>query len=103
LNPFSKYIDCINCGNELTNISELAFRTPDEIECDFCGQEYPKLSLRIKKVKSIITTLFAALAVLVMVIAWQSTGFSAGLFALFPLFILYYFVLGWAIKRAIKF
>jgi transcription elongation factor Elf1 len=45
MTPFSKYVNCLNCGNELTHLSKLAFNAPSMIECDFCGQStraFPK-------------------------------------------------------------
>jgi hypothetical protein len=103
LNPFSKYIECLNCGNELTNVSELSFNTPSIIQCDFCGQKYHRLTQTVKKVKIGVTILFVVLAMILGIGAWQMAGFSAALFALFPLMILYYFVLGFAVKKSIRY
>lgn len=103
MNPFSKYIDCINCGNELTHVSELTFRTPSVITCDYCGQQYKGLSRRIRKTKRSVTVIFILLAVLLAGTAWLATGITAALFALFPLFVVYLFVLGTVIRKSLKF
>lgn len=103
MNPFSKYIDCINCGNELINLSELTFRTPQVIECDYCGMEYPGLSAKVKRKKAFIGFIFVILAIILWAAAYTFSGFMGALFSLFPLFIIYLFVLGTEIKRSIKF
>jgi hypothetical protein len=102
MNPFAKYVDCLNCGNELINISELTFRTPREVVCDFCGQKYPGLSAKVKRTKVYINFLFSILAIIVWAFAITISGFTGALFALFPLFIIYLFVLGLSIKKSIK-
>ncbi len=103
MNPFSKYIDCINCGNELTNLSELALRTPDELECDFCGQEYPGLAARVKRLKTNLTVVYILIALLIFWLAFTRAGFTAGLFAMFPVFILFIYTLGYTIQKMVKF
>ncbi len=102
-NPFSTYIDCINCGNELTNVSELSFRTPEKIQCDFCGQTYPGLSRKVKRTKTAVTLIFAILGLLIFWWFMTSSGISSGLFALFPLLIIYYFTLGFAVRGIVRF
>ncbi|TVQ87762.1 MAG: hypothetical protein EA393_10030 [Bacteroidetes bacterium] len=102
MNPFAKYIDCLNCENELINLSELTFKTPDEVVCDYCGQRYPGLISKVKKTKVYITFIFALLAIFVWALAYTLAGFTGALFALFPLFIVYLFVLGVSIKKAVK-
>ncbi len=103
LNPFAKYIDCINCGNELSDLSSLTFRTPHKIQCDFCGQEYPGLRSKIKKTRTLVNLLFVFVAVLVYGMTMAIAGFTSSLFALMALFVIYIFTLGAAIKRAIRF
>ncbi len=102
MNPFAKYIDCLNCENELINLSELTLRTPSEVVCDFCGQRYPGLSAKVKKTKVLINFVFIILAVIIWASAYTISGFTGALFALFPLFIIYLFVLGLSIKKSIK-
>ncbi len=103
LNPFSKYIDCINCGNELASVNELTFRTPEAIQCDFCGQKYPGLSKKIRAKKITISLLFVLLALIVVVLSWQMAGFTTVLFSLFPLFIVYIFTLGLMVRKTVGF
>ncbi|MBW6478771.1 MAG: hypothetical protein K0B37_05025 [Bacteroidales bacterium] len=102
MNPFAKYVDCLNCGNELINISELTFQTPKEVVCDFCGQKYPGLTAKVKRTKVFINFLFIILAVIIWAAAKTIGGFTGALFALFPLFIIYLFVLALSIKKSIK-
>jgi hypothetical protein len=102
VNPFSKYIDCINCGNELSNINDLTFRTPDIIRCDFCGQKYAGLGRKIKYTKILITVIFVALATTLLLYSWLKLNRGAGLFSLLPLLLLYYFALGYAVKSLFK-
>lgn len=103
MNPFSKYIDCINCGNELTHISELTFRLPREIVCDYCGQHYKGLTQKIRRTKTIVTAVFIILALVITGLALSRGGVSTALFALFPLFIVYLFALGYAVGKSVKF
>jgi DNA-directed RNA polymerase subunit RPC12/RpoP len=103
LNPFSKYIDCINCGNELASINELTFHTPKVIRCDFCGQKYSGLSQRISRTKVAVSLVFLILTLVIISSAWQMAGFTSGLFALFPLFIIYIFTLGAMVRKTIRF
>ena len=103
MNPYSVYIDCINCGNELSNISELTFRTPDVVVCDFCGQRYTGLAQRIKRRKRTAGLIFLLIAILIF---WQGlllAGFTTALFSLFPVLIIYYFTLGHLVKQIVKF
>ncbi|TVQ17875.1 MAG: hypothetical protein EA361_01945 [Bacteroidetes bacterium] len=102
MNPFAKYIDCLNCGNELINLSELTFRTPDEVVCDFCGQKFPGLSAKVKRTKVFVNFVFIILAVIIWASAYTISGFTGALFALFPLFIIYLFILGLSIKKSLK-
>lgn len=102
MNPFAKYFDCLNCENELINLSELTFRTPDEVVCDFCGQKYPGLSSKVKRTKVFITFIFILLALIIWALAYTVSGFTGALFALFPLFIIYLFILGLSIRKSIK-
>ena len=103
MNPFSKYIDCINCGNELTHVSELTFRMPAEIICDYCGQQYNGLAGKINRIKTLVTAVFVIIAMMVTTLAWYSAGLSTALFALFPVFIIYLFVLGYAVRKSVRF
>lgn len=103
MNPYAKYIDCINCGNELTNISSLTYHTPQEVACDFCGQVYNGLAQKVKKVKALISIVFLVLGVLLFLLTTSLGGFISGLFALFPLLIIYVFVLGYGVKKTIGF
>lgn len=104
LNPYAKYIECINCGNDLTNINDLAFHTPDLVECDFCGQKYPGLSQKVKRTKFIVSLVYIIFAILLLAYIWTQThSMISGLFALLALLILYYFSLGLAIKKVISF
>jgi DNA-directed RNA polymerase subunit RPC12/RpoP len=99
LNPFSKYIDCINCGNELSSINELTFRTPDMIRCDFCGQKYPGMRRKIRYTKTAVTLAFIAVALFLAIFSWINLGVGIGLFSLLPLLLIYYFALGYAVKK----
>lgn len=103
LNPFAKYIDCINCGNELSDLSSLTFRTPDKIQCDFCGQEYPGLRSKIIKTKTMVNFIFTLVAVFIWALTMSIAGFTSALFAIMALLVAYYFALGAAIKRTIRF
>jgi hypothetical protein len=103
MNPFSDYIDCINCGNELTPLSKLIMGSPETIECDLCGQKYPGLAAKIRRAKNITTTAFVFLAIPVFWITFTRTGILTSLFAVFPLYIIYWFVLGFIIKRIARF
>jgi len=102
MNPFAKYIDCLNCENELINLSDLTFKTPDEVVCDFCGQQYPGISKKVKRTKVFINFIFTLLAILFWAAGYTFGGFTGALFALFPLFIVYLFALGVSIKKAVK-
>jgi hypothetical protein len=104
LNPYAKYIECINCGHDLTNINDLAFHTPDLVECDFCGQKYPGLSQKVKRTKLTLSLASIILAILLISYTWvQTHSIISGLFALMAFLVLYYYSLGVAIKKAIKF
>lgn len=103
MNPFSKYIDCINCGNELIHVSELTLRTPSHIICHYCGQRYDGLSRRIKKNKQIVTLIFILLTLILAGATWSVAGITPALFILFPLFILYLYVLGVVLRKSVKF
>ncbi len=104
LNPYAKYVDCINCGNELTNINDLTYHTPDLVECDFCGQKYPGLSQKIKKAKVFTSLFYIILAILLLYYTWTLThSIISGLFAFLALLVLYYFSLGLAIKNVVRF
>ncbi|TVQ10300.1 MAG: hypothetical protein EA361_14215 [Bacteroidetes bacterium] len=103
MNPFSKYIDCINCGNELTHVSELTFRMPREIVCDYCGQQYNGLQKKINRIKMLVSAVFIFMALVVSWLAFSRAGVSTALFALFPVFIVYLFVLGYAVRKSVRF
>ncbi len=99
---FSHYIHCINCGNELTNTSELITNLPEEIECDFCGQKYPGLTKKIRKRKIHITTLFIFVSAIIFIFTTFRAGFISALFLLFPVFIIYMVVLEASVKKIVK-
>lgn len=103
MNPFARYADCLNCGNELISIHELTFRTPRKVVCDYCGQAYPGLASKVRKTKVTVNLVFAALALLVWSIAQSFSGFTGALFALFPLFIIYVFTLAAMIGKTAAF
>ncbi len=100
---FSHYIHCINCGNELTNTSELITNLPEEIECDFCGQKYPGLTKKIRRRKTLITTLFFIIAAVFFIFTSIRASFMSALFLLFPVFIIYLVVLEASVKKIVKF
>ncbi|MFW6351399.1 MAG: hypothetical protein ACOC2E_03345 [Bacteroidota bacterium] len=100
---FSHYIHCINCGNELTNTSELITNLPEEIECDFCGQKYPGLTKKIRTRKISITTLFILISAIIFIFTTLRAGFMSALFLLFPVFIIYLVVLEASVKKIVKF
>jgi len=103
MNPFSKYIDCINCGNELIDVSSLSFQTPEMVTCDYCGQQYPGLSRKIKTIKRTITILFVIIALFVSTMAWKTSGALPAFLSILPMVVLYYFALGVAVRKSIRF
>ena len=103
MTPFSKYINCLNCNNELTHLSNLVFSTPDKITCDFCGQEYPGLSQNIKKAKFITGMMFLIPSALIFIILFDIVGIYGSLFTMFPIFIIYLYTLALVIKKKIKY
>jgi hypothetical protein len=103
MTPFSKYVNCLNCGNELTHLSKLAFNAPSMIECDFCGQKYPGLSKKIKRIKWITGLIFIFPTAVIFLSLFFRIGATSALFAMFPLFIIYLYVLAFVIKKSIDF
>jgi hypothetical protein len=100
---FSRHINCLNCENELTHLSKLVFHTPETITCDFCGQDYPGLARKIRYAKWVVGIAFLIPALVLFWILLTYAGVITALFALFPVFIIYLYILAFTIKKITDF
>jgi DNA-directed RNA polymerase subunit RPC12/RpoP len=103
MNPFSGYIDCLNCGNELIHTSKLSLEQIHEIRCDYCGQSYPALLQKVRKRKRLMQTIFVVIALCIAALTYKNSSLITLIFVLLPVYLVYLYALTWSIKRLFKF